>query len=184
MPDAHQLPSLIRLIDDASEEVRTTVIRELSGFGDELESALRGLPSPPDDETIADVLATVARHREGVARTVRVRDRRKGDAVQFTEGQLVRHKRYGYRGVVVAKDASCQAPDDWYRNNRSQPDRDQPWYHVLVDDGSNVTYAAQTSLLPDESMQAIRHPYTEHFFDAFEDGRYRRNERPWPEPDV
>ena len=41
MPDAHQLPSLIRLIDDASEEVRTTVIRELSGFGDELESALR-----------------------------------------------------------------------------------------------------------------------------------------------
>ena len=66
MADAHQLPPLLRLIDDASEDVRTTVIRELSTFGDELEAALRGLPSPPDEETIANVLATVARHREGV----------------------------------------------------------------------------------------------------------------------
>ena len=51
---------------------------------------------------------------------------------------------------------------------------------MLVNDGDHVTYAAQTSLLPDESMQAIRHPYTEQFFDGFEEGRYRRNGRPWP----
>lgn len=180
MPDTHQLPSLLRLIDDSSEKVRAAVIHELSSFGDELGDALRALPSPPDQETIAGVLATVARYREREARTARTHRRRRKDAVSFVEGQLVRHKRYGYRGVVVSVDSSCRAPDDWYLSNRSQPDRDQPWYHVLVDDGDHVTYAAQTSLLPDESMKKISHPYTEHFFDGFKEGRYLRNDRPWP----
>jgi heat shock protein HspQ len=180
MPDTAQLPALLRLIDDTSETVRTTVLQELSGFGDELEAALRALPSPPDDETIAEVLATVARHREGPTRTADAGGHDDASETLFTEGQLVRHKRYGYRGVVVAVDTSCRAPDEWYENNRTQPDRDQPWYHVLVHDGDHVTYAAQTSLLPDESMDEIRHPYAEHFFDGFDEGRYRRNARPWP----
>lgn len=180
MPDTHQLPALLRLIDDTSEVVRTTVIGELSAFGDELEAALRALPSPPDEETIADVLATVARHGEEPAPTDAAPGQHHSDAPLFAIGQLVRHKRYGYRGVVVAMDTSCRAPDDWYQSNRTQPDRDQPWYHVLVNDGDQVTYAAQSSLLPDESMQSIKHPYTEHFFDGFEEGRYLRNNRPWP----
>ncbi|MHC5211044.1 MAG: heat shock protein HspQ [Planctomycetota bacterium] len=182
MPDVRQLPPLLRLIDDASLEVRTAVIRELAGFGDGLEAALRALPSPPDEETIANALATVARQREEAQPGIAATRPRPGDsAPRYADGQLVRHKRYGYRGVVVAMDSSCRAPDAWYRNNRTQPDRDQPWYHVLVDAGDQVTYAAQSSLLPDESMEAIRHPFTDHFFDAFEDGRYRRNDRPWPE---
>ncbi|MFQ5504570.1 MAG: heat shock protein HspQ [Planctomycetota bacterium] len=97
----------------------------------------------------------------------------------FFPGQIVRHKRYGYRGVVVDLDSSCQAPDDWYQSNQTQPDRDQPWYHVLVDDSNQVTYAAESSLLEDETRARISHPLVSYFFDGFEQGRYQRNDRPW-----
>jgi hemimethylated DNA binding protein len=35
----------------------------------------------------------------------------------FGLGQLVRHLRYGYRGVVVDRDEFCEADDDWYSKN-------------------------------------------------------------------
>lgn len=99
---------------------------------------------------------------------------------RFEAGQLVRHKRYGYRGVVLQADGRCEAPEAWYRKNQTQPDRRQAWYHVLVHGGDAVTYAAQENLLPDESAEPIDHPLVPHFFDGFEDGRHRRNDKPWP----
>ena len=99
----------------------------------------------------------------------------------FQPGELVRHKRYGYRGVVVDADRTCQASDEWYRSNRTQPARNQPWYHVLVDRSGTSTYPAQTSLLPDETKEPIAHPLIDIFFSGFEDGRYLRNAQPWPE---
>jgi heat shock protein HspQ len=100
---------------------------------------------------------------------------------RFQPGHLVRHRRYGYRGVVVALDLECRADEDWYRSNRTQPDRDQPWYHVLVHGSTQTTYAAESSLMPDPSGEAVLHPLLGHFFDRLEDGFYVRNERPWPE---
>ena len=52
----------------------------------------------------------------------------------FSVGQLVRHRRYGYRGVIVEVDTKCLAPDDWYGSNLTQPDRFQAWYHVSSTD--------------------------------------------------
>jgi len=98
----------------------------------------------------------------------------------FRPGQLVRHARYGYRGVVVEVDEYCRAPDDWYRKNQTQPDREQPWYHVLVDGAANITYAAQTSLTPDSSSAPIDHPLVAEFFDGFNGREYQRNDQPWP----
>ena len=98
----------------------------------------------------------------------------------FSPGQLVRHVRYGYRGVVVVADGFCKADPSWYMSNKTQPDRQQPWYHVLVNDSSVCTYAAQTSLAADAAGQPIANPLVEHFFSAFEDGRHLRNDREWP----
>ncbi len=98
-------------------------------------------------------------------------------------GQIVRHRRYGYRGVVVDFDLTCKADAAWYQSNQTQPDRDQPWYHVLVDGSSNSTYAAQTSLEADERSDPIIHPYLELFFEQFTGDRYVRNDRPWPSSD-
>ena len=102
------------------------------------------------------------------------------DLPDFAPGQVVRHRRYDYRGVVVDFDMSCAAGDEWYHRNRSQPDRDQPWYHVLVDGSDVITYAAQTSLEADGEPEPIAHPLIEYFFGAFDAGRYDRNDRNWP----
>ena len=99
---------------------------------------------------------------------------------KFRPGQLVRHRRYGYRGVVVAVDASCRASDDWYQRNKTQPPRSQPWYHVLVDGSEMTTYAAETSLKEDPSGRPIEHPLVPMFFSDFDAEGYVRNDRRWP----
>jgi hemimethylated DNA binding protein len=93
----------------------------------------------------------------------------------FRPGQLVRHRRYGYRGVIVDYDLECKADDGWYQHNHTQPTRDQPWYHVLVDGAEHTTYAAQTSLESDDQSSEIRHPLLTVFFSDFVSGRYIRN---------
>jgi len=98
---------------------------------------------------------------------------------RFAPGDLVRHSRYGYRGVVVDLDAKCRAADAWYYANQTQPDRDQPWYHVLVHGRDISTYAAQDSLNPDLLGEPVSHPWIEKFFCGFEGGCHIRNDTPW-----
>ena len=98
---------------------------------------------------------------------------------KFPAGQLVRHVRYGYRGVVVEVHPHCQADDAWYRSNQTQPPRNQPWYHVLVDGGQQTTYAAETSLEADPSGRPVEHPLVDLFFSAFDGESYVRNDRAW-----
>lgn len=97
----------------------------------------------------------------------------------YRVGHLVRHSRYGYRGVIVDVDLQCQADDDWYRANLTQPDRHQPWYHVLVDGSKATTYAAQSNLETDRSEVEVIHPLVPFFFLGFANGKYIRNGEPW-----
>ena len=108
------------------------------------------------------------------------RERHSADSTpSFAHGELVRHRRYGYRGVVVELDLACQAPDEWYRANQTQPRKDQPWYHILVDGSQHTTYAAEENLVRDHDPSPIAHPLVGLFFRAFADGAYVRNERSW-----
>ena len=100
---------------------------------------------------------------------------------KFAPGDMVRHVRYHYRGVVVAYDSRCMAGENWYQSNNTHPNKDQPWYHVLVHESGSVTYPAQSSLAPDESDEEIIHPLLDHFFNGFEKGRYKRNDISWPD---
>jgi heat shock protein HspQ len=95
-------------------------------------------------------------------------------------GQIVFHLRYQYRGVVVQRDDRCRADDAWYYQNNTQPDRSQPWYHVLVDDSSTCTYVAAENLIADMTGMPITHPWVDRFFSDFVDGCYVRNDQPWP----
>lgn len=101
-------------------------------------------------------------------------------SAKFRPGQLVRHKRYGYRGVVVDHDPFCKAPDSWYLKNQTQPSPNQPWYHVLVDGSSTATYAAQTSLVEDDRVAPVAHPLVPVFFSEFDGQSYLSNDQPWP----
>lgn len=97
----------------------------------------------------------------------------------FSEGELVRHRRYGYRGVVVSLTLEFDGDEGWYQSNQTQPDKAQPWYHVLVHGGIQNTYAAQSSLEADPEGEPIEHPMIPLFFSGFEDGSYVRNDMPW-----
>ena len=98
----------------------------------------------------------------------------------FKEGEIIHHKRYDYRGVIVGLDLKCEAEDEWYQSNQTQPDRDQPWYHVLVDGTNSTTYVAESNLEVDTNGQPIDHPLIEIFFSRFEKGSYIRNNEAWP----
>ncbi|XAL98414.1 heat shock protein HspQ [Phycisphaeraceae bacterium D3-23] len=103
-----------------------------------------------------------------------------GELPAFRVGQIVRHKRYGYRGVVVDFDMACLADDNWYGKNKTKPDRDQPWYHVLVHGSNGNTYAAQESLVLDALDEPIEHPLMSVFFETVDHGQYERNDEHWP----
>ena len=117
---------------------------------------------------------------------IAINDDRRFDHLQdvpprFRPGDLVRHRRYGYRGVIAHADGHCRADPEWYMSNQTQPDRQQPWYHVLVDGGSTVTYAAESSLLPDTDQTPVEHALLSYFFEGFANGRHLRNGEPWPD---
>jgi len=90
---------------------------------------------------------------------------------RFEVGQIIHHRRYDYRGVVAAIDDACDAPEDWYQSNPTQPDRHQPWYHVLVNGGAE-TYVAEENLELDPLGAEIQHPYLNKIFSLYMTGRY------------
>ncbi len=97
---------------------------------------------------------------------------------QFQSGQIIVHKRYGYRGVIVSVDDHFEGSDDWYEAVAlTRPPKNRPWYHVLVDDSSYETYVSEAHLMCDLSDEPIVHPLVEVFWDDYEDGQYSREQR-------
>ncbi|KAA3611786.1 MAG: heat shock protein HspQ [Planctomycetota bacterium] len=96
----------------------------------------------------------------------------------FWPGSLVRLAESDRRGVVVDLDPEFKGP---------RPGRDaavttskQPWYHVLIDDGTTIQYLPEESWQADSLRTPIRHPLIPYFFSGFEGGRYQRNGLAWP----
>lgn len=94
-------------------------------------------------------------------------------AGRFSIGELVHHRLFDYRGVVIGVDLSFEGTDEWYESvARSKPPRDRPWYHVLPDGARHQTYVADRNLESDRSGQPIEHPLVEVYFTHFIAGRY------------
>ncbi len=97
---------------------------------------------------------------------------------QFSIGDLIHHKLFDYRGVIVDIDPCFQLTDEWYETvARSQPPKNKPWYHVLVHDSVDSTYVAEQNLEGDSSPDAINHPMIDLFFSELRDGHYVHNEK-------
>ena len=92
----------------------------------------------------------------------------------FGVGEIVRHRLFGYRGVIFDVDAVFSGDDAWYQAvAKTRPPKDRPWYHVLVDGQTVTTYVAERNLEPDSDPRPIEHPLMERFFSGYLDGRYR-----------
>ena len=96
---------------------------------------------------------------------------------QFDIGQIIRHRLFDYRGVVVEADPSFCNSDEWYENMTiTRPSKNQPWYRVLVDESEQETYVAECNLLADDNEHPVEHPRIDEFFHYFYEGRYHSNQ--------
>lgn len=92
---------------------------------------------------------------------------------RFRVGQLIQHKLFHYRGVIVDADPAFSNSEAWYEQMaKSRPPKDEPWYHVLVHDADHVTYVAERNLEADTSTAPVDHPLVEHFFSGLQSGGY------------
>lgn len=99
-------------------------------------------------------------------------------SARFSPGDLIHHKLFDYRGVIVDVDPRMLLSDEWYETvARSRPPKDQPWYRVLVHNSANETYVAERNLELDASEEPVRHPMLDTYFNSFSDGRYVSAER-------
>jgi heat shock protein HspQ len=91
----------------------------------------------------------------------------------FSIGDIIQHRLFDYRGVIVDVDARFMLSDEWYDQvARSRPPKDQPWYRVLVHSSNSETYVAERNLSLDMTSEPVDHPMLKSFFDDFVDGRY------------
>ena len=100
------------------------------------------------------------------------------DKAQFYVGQLVSHRLFHYRGVIVDVDARFMLSEHWYEvMAKTRPPKDEPWYRVLVHRAAHETYVAQRNLEADSSENPIDHPDVDRHFVGFSAGRYLTGKR-------
>ena len=94
---------------------------------------------------------------------------------QFSIGDIIHHRLFDYRGVIVDVDSKYEASDQWYNQvARSRPPKDKPWYQVLVDGSDHTTYVAEQNLEVDDLLTPIQHPLITEIFAGLEHGKYVR----------
>ena len=73
---------------------------------------------------------------------------------KYCIGQLIQHKLFDYRGIILSVDLEFKSTDEWYEAvAKSRPPKNEPWYHVLVHQKGHQTYVAEQNLQPDPAIQ-------------------------------
>ena len=92
---------------------------------------------------------------------------------KFGVGQLIHHRLFDYRGIIFDVDPEFQGEEKWYEEvAKSQPPKDRPWYHVLVDGETHTTYVAERNIEPDELGADVHHPLVDKLFERVDEGEY------------
>ncbi|MBC6408383.1 MAG: heat shock protein HspQ [Rhodobacteraceae bacterium] len=91
-------------------------------------------------------------------------------------GQIVRHRKHPFRGVIFDVDPRYANTEEWYealpKDNR--PAKEQPFYHLLAENEHNyyVAYVSEQNLVADHSGEPVDHPDISDLFGPFRNGRY------------
>ncbi|KAL3856329.1 hypothetical protein ACJMK2_011098 [Sinanodonta woodiana] len=95
--------------------------------------------------------------------------RRDNADVEYAVGMIMLHKRYRYKCVIYGWDSICQATEEWIVQmgvHNLARKQHQPFYNVLVEDGTN-RYAAQENLTPVDDPSIVTHPEIGRYFQEF-----------------
>lgn len=95
---------------------------------------------------------------------------------KFRVGQVVRHRRYPFRGIIFDIDPVFNNTEEWYQSipEELRPRKDQPFYHLLAENEETeyIAYVSEQNLLPDLTGQPLRHPQIGEMFTQGADGTY------------
>ena len=97
-------------------------------------------------------------------------------SAKYHLGQIVRHKKHPFRGVVFDVDPEFSNTDEWYESIPAhiRPKRNQPFYHLFAEneDGPYIAYVSQQNLLHDENLDPCSHPQIDTLFEGIVNGKY------------
>ena len=95
---------------------------------------------------------------------------------KYNIGQVVRHRKHPFRGVVFDVDPQFANTEEWYQSipEDSRPLKTQPFYHLLAENEHSyyVAYVSEQNLLNDAEHGPVGHPGIDMLFGALEDGVY------------
>ncbi|MGA2637103.1 heat shock protein HspQ [Methylocella sp.] len=96
---------------------------------------------------------------------------------KFGIGQVVKHRKYPFRGIIYDVDPVFSNTDEWWQSipEEVRPRKDQPFYHLFAENSETeyVAYVSEQNLLPDTSGDPVRHPQVDEIFVRAEDGAYQ-----------
>lgn len=96
---------------------------------------------------------------------------------KFGIGQVVRHRKFSFRGVIFDIDPVFSNTEEWWQSipEATRPAKDQPYYHLYAENAETeyVAYVSEQNLLPDDSGEPVRHPDVDAHFIRNDDGAYQ-----------
>lgn len=93
---------------------------------------------------------------------------------EYNIGQVIYHKHYNFRGVIVDVDAEFEGDDEWYKEHaKNNPPKDEPWYHVLVDEDSVMAYVSEQNICSDVSDLEVDNPMVINMLSSDGNGHYQ-----------
>ena len=99
----------------------------------------------------------------------------------FNIGDIVKHRIYPFRGVIVDVDPEFSNTEEWYQSIPAEirPSRQQPYYHLMAENTETfyTAYVSQQNLVGDGENGPLEHPDLEEIFSGMDQGKYHlRNE--------
>ena len=96
---------------------------------------------------------------------------------KFTIGEVVRHRKHPFRGVIFDIDPEFANTQEWWESipEDVRPSKDQPFYHLLAENDSSyyVAYVSEQNLVRDMSGEPVEHPEVPALFGAMRNGLYQ-----------
>lgn len=96
---------------------------------------------------------------------------------KFAIGQVVKHRKYPFRGIVYDVDPVFANTEEWWQSIPAEvrPRKDQPFYHLFAEnaDTEYIAYVSEQNLIADLSGDPIRHPQVDEMFVRAQDGAYK-----------
>ncbi len=100
---------------------------------------------------------------------------------KFSLGQIVKHRKFPFRGVIFDIDPTFSNTEEWLLSipEDVRPSREQPFYHLLAENAETeyVAYVSEQNLLADESGKPVRHPQIAEMFERTREGGYKLRAR-------